>query len=82
MSIEYGLVFTFFSAQFDIPYSILFKITLSHFSKLKMIDGSLRHYLVFVDKFFLCQKTHKKKIFNSKVASHQIMSYIMPVVCV
>ena len=24
MSIEYGLVFTFFSAQFDIPYLILF----------------------------------------------------------
>ena len=36
---------------------------------------SVCHYLVFVDNFFLCQKkkknTHKKKIFNSKVASHQ-----------
>ena len=30
----------FFSAQFDIPYSILFvQVTLSHFSELKIIVG-------------------------------------------
>ena len=38
MSIEYGLVFTFFSAQLDIPYSIPFvQVTLSHFNSL--FDG-------------------------------------------
>ena len=51
MSIAYGLVFTFFSAQFDIPYSILFvQVTLSHSSKFKIIVGM--YYLVFADKFF------------------------------
>ena len=36
----YFLLFFFFSAQFDIPYSILFaKVTLSHFSKFKLIVG-------------------------------------------
>ena len=40
MSIKYGLVFTFLSAQFDIPYSILFvQVALSHFSKFKIIVG-------------------------------------------
>ena len=40
LSIEYGLVFTFFSAQFDIPYSILFvQVALSQFSKFKIIIG-------------------------------------------
>ena len=45
MSIEwYSLVFTFFffSAQFDIPYLLLFvQVTLSHFSKFKIIVGML-----------------------------------------
>ena len=41
MSIEYDFVFTFFSAQSDIPHSILFvQVTLSHFSKLKEIVGT------------------------------------------
>ena len=51
MSIEYGLVFTIFSAQFDILYSILFvQVALSHFSNVKIIVGmSLR---CFADNFF------------------------------
>ena len=38
-----ALSLLFFSAQFDIPYSILFvQVTLSHFSKLKiMVDMPL-----------------------------------------
>ena len=52
-----ALSLLFFSAQFDIPYSILFvQVTLSHFSKFKIIVGMLFYYLVFPDKFFLCQK--------------------------
>ena len=59
MSIEYGLVFTFFPAQFDIPYSILFvQVTLSHFSKFK--QSSVCHYLVFAENFFFAPKTKKK----------------------
>ena len=34
-----GLVFTFFLAQFDIPYSVLFQGTLSHCSKFNVIGG-------------------------------------------
>ena len=71
MSIEYGLVLTYFSAQFDIPYSIFFlQVTLSLFSKFKMIVGISLGYLVFADKFFV----PKKKIFNSKVAWHILCS--------
>ena len=66
MSIEYGLVFTFFSARFDIPYSILFvQITLSHFSKFKIIVGM--SLPVFTDKFFLCQKKQKKRFLIAKL---------------
>ena len=40
MSIEYALSLLFFSAQFDIPGSILFvQVTSSHFSKFKIIVG-------------------------------------------
>ena len=63
MSIEYGLVFTFFSAQFDIPSSILFvQVTLSHFSnnmaKLKYNRG----YVIFLFSLinFFCAKKKKK----------------------
>ena len=60
MSIKYGLVLTFFSAQFDIPYSILFaKVTLSHFSKFKIIVGM--SLPCFADKFFCAKKKNKTK---------------------
>ena len=75
MSIEYGLVFTFFSAQFDIPYSILFQVTLSHFSKVKIIVGM--PLPSFADNFFVPKK-NKKKIFNSKVAWHQSCHILCP----
>ena len=36
-----SLLFFFFSAKFDIPYSILFvQATLSHFIKFKIIGGT------------------------------------------
>ena len=60
MSVEYGLVFTFFLAQFDIPYLILFvQVTLSHLSKFEIIV-STGHFLVFADSFFFCAKKNKK----------------------
>ena len=69
MSIDHGLVFTFFSAQFDIPYSILFvQVTLSHFSKFKIIVGMSLACFLLIN--FICAKKNKKKIFNCKVASH------------
>ena len=63
MSIEYGLVFTFFAALFDIPYSILFvQVTLFHFSKFRIIVATVCHYLVSAAKFFYVpKKTPKKK---------------------
>ena len=49
-------LFFFFSAQFNIPYSILFvQVTLSLFSKFKIIVGPC-HYLVFADMFFVPPK--------------------------
>ena len=72
MSIEYVLVFTFFSAQFDISYSILFvQVTLSHFSnfKISLIVGMSSLFLL-INFFFVPKKTTKNRIFNSKVASH------------
>ena len=37
---KWPCLFFFFSAQFDIPYSILFvRVTLSHYSKFKIIVG-------------------------------------------
>ena len=61
MSIEYGLVFTYFSAQFDIPYLILFvQVTLSHSSKFKIM--SVCHYLVVADNFFFLPKKAKKNL--------------------
>ena len=64
MSIEYGLVFTFFfSVQFDIPYSILFvQVTLSLFSEFNIVS----HYLVFANKFFFCAKK-KKRVLIAKL---------------
>ena len=59
MSIEYSLVFTFFSAQFDIPYSILFQIILYHFGKFKIIVGM--SLPCFCRKFFCAKKKKKKK---------------------
>ena len=42
MSIEYALSFRFFSARFDIPYSILFvQVALFDFSKFKTIVAVL-----------------------------------------
>ena len=65
MSIEYGLVFTFFSAQIDIPYSILFQVTLSHFSKFKIIIGmSLSSFAV---NFFCAKKKQKKRFLIAKL---------------
>ena len=49
-----------FSAQFDIPYSILFvQVTSSPFSEFKIIVGM--SYLVFADKFFCTKKKQKKR---------------------
>ena len=54
------MVFPFFSAQFDIPCSILFQVTLSHFSKYKIIVGmSLPSFA----DIFLCEKKKTKKRF-------------------
>ena len=62
------LVLTFFSAQFDIPYSILFvQVTLSHFSK--FYDRRCVITLFLLMNFFCAKK--QKKIY-SKVASHYV----------
>ena len=57
MSIEYGLVFTFISAHFDILYWILFvQVTLSHFSKFEIIVGMPLVTLFSLIKFFVPKK--------------------------
>ena len=62
MSIEYGLAFTLFSAQFDIPYSIFFvQVTLTYFSKFEIIT------LFLPINFFLCQKKTKKRFLIAKL---------------
>ena len=63
MSIEYGLVFTFFFGA--IRYSIFdfffVQVTLSHFRKFKIIVGmSLVITLFLLINFFLCPKKKKK----------------------
>ena len=59
-----GLVFTFFSAQFDIAYSILFvQVTLSHFSKFKIIVGMSLITLFLLINFFVPKKKTKTKDF-------------------
>ena len=60
MNSECGLVYTFFSAQFGNPYSIIFvQVTLSRFSKFKMIVGM--SLPCFADKFFFVPTTKKIK---------------------
>ena len=64
----------FFSAQFDIPHSIPFQVTLCHFTKFKTIC-QYRYvivYLVFADNFIFVPKNNtKNKIFINEVALHQ-----------
>ena len=69
MSIEYGLVLTFFrrNSIFHIRF-FLSRLPYLTPGKLKIIVGM--SFLVLADKFFWCQKKHKKKIFNSKVAAY------------
>ena len=81
MSIEYGLVFTFFciNAIFHIRF---FLSRLLYLALVNLKLSSVCHYLVFADKFFLCQKKkQQKKIFNTKVASHRYYVRRLSVLC-
>ena len=66
-----SLLFFFFFRRNSIFHIRFFLSKLLYVTLVNLKLSSVCHYLVFADKMFCAKKkTKKKKIFNSKVASH------------